>query len=100
MVMIKRLASTCTYRDLKKVLGGSKTLLCETFLYMLGYVYARYRQRLCDLTWFEPHVDELVRLVNAQCLHHNGMHCPVDNIIFRKTILVFSVFQLLLFFYL
>lgn len=81
MVMIKRLASTCTYRDLKKVLGGSKTLLCETFLYMLGYVYARYRQRLCDLTWFEPHVDELVRLVNAQCLHHNGMHCPVDNII-------------------
>lgn len=81
MVLIKRLASTCTYRDLKKVLGGSKTLLCETFLYMLGYVYARYHRRLCDLTWFEPHVDELIRLVDAQCLHHNGMHSPVDNII-------------------
>ena len=39
-VLVKRLATGGRYRDLQAVLGGSKTVLCNTFLYMLTFLYA------------------------------------------------------------
>ena len=46
--------STTHHRDLKCVLGGSKTLLTTTFLHMLQTIYDTYKLRLSDITFFEP----------------------------------------------
>lgn len=81
MVLLKRLASTASYRDLKKILGGSKTVLSDTFLHMLGYMYHRYSRRLSDLAWYEPHIHILAGLTQEHCWKYNGMTCPYDNII-------------------
>jgi len=35
MVFLKRMSANITYKDLRFVVGGSKTALCETFLHML-----------------------------------------------------------------
>jgi hypothetical protein len=81
MVLMKRLASTASYRDLKKILGGSKTALSDTFLHMLGYLYHRYSRRLSDLSWYEPHAHILVGLTEEHCWKYNATACPYDNII-------------------
>lgn len=42
MVFLKRMSANITYKDLRFVVGGSKTALCETFLHMLEYIYTKF----------------------------------------------------------
>ena len=46
MVFLKRMSANITYKDLRFVVGGSKTALCETFLHMLEYIYTKFCPRL------------------------------------------------------
>ena len=67
-------------RDLKCVLGGSKTLLTTTFLHMLQTLYETYKKRLSDIT-FEPIMDQCVDLLNQLCIRHNNIGMPHDQIV-------------------
>lgn len=67
--------------DLKCVLGGSKTLLANTFLHMLETLYTKYKARLADLTFFEPVMPQCVAMLNALCQQHNNMDMPHDGLI-------------------
>jgi hypothetical protein len=81
MVLIKRLATGGRYRDVAAVLGGGKTVLCNTFLHMLSWMHAKYKDRLCDLKFFRPLVPDFVRLMDNLSMHLNGTPCPFPNLI-------------------
>jgi hypothetical protein len=68
-------------RNLKCVLGGSKTLLATTFLHMLQTLYETYKKRLSDITFFEPIMDQCVDLLNQLCIRHNNIGMPHDQIV-------------------
>jgi hypothetical protein len=72
---------TTSHRDLKCVLGGSKTLLATTFLHMLETMYDTYKERLSDITFFEPVMEQCVDLLNQLCRKHNNINMPHDQIV-------------------
>ena len=80
-VLVKRLATGGRYRDLQAVLGGSKTVLCNTFLYMLTFLYRKYKIRLGDFKFFRKHIPDFVKLFNNLCQKYHGIDCPYDNVI-------------------
>ena len=49
MVLLKRMSAGVTYKDLRFILGGSKTALCAAFLHLLEYMYTSFCPR-CRLT--------------------------------------------------
>ena len=50
MVFLKRMSANITYKDLRFVVGGSKTALCDTFLHLLEYIYSTFCPRLLSVT--------------------------------------------------
>ena len=81
MVLLKRLSSACQYRDIQCVLGGSKTALSNTFLHMLEYLYTTYKERLSDLKFYRPILDDCVQLLDNLWMHHNNMHMPHNQVV-------------------
>jgi hypothetical protein len=95
MVLLKRLASASTYKDLRFVLGGNKTLLCDTFLFMLRRTYRQYATHTCSslLKWEHymlpfakllkdkgsPY-ENLIGLVDGTFLHMSAPVCACLNV--------------------
>ena len=80
-VLLKRLATGGSYRDVLTLLGGSKTILCATFLHMLELLHEKYGGRLRDLKFFRDKIPDFVRLVNNLCNELHGIDSPFDNLI-------------------
>jgi hypothetical protein len=72
---------TTSHRDLKCVLGGSKTLLATTFLHMLETMYDTYKEHLSDITFFEPVMEQYVDMLNQMCRKHNNINMTHDQIV-------------------
>ena len=81
MVLIKRLSTGGRYRDLAAVLGGGKTVLCTTFLYMLEWLYTKYKRRLRDLKFFRARIPDFIQLLENLSQHLHGGPCPFTNLI-------------------
>ena len=54
MVLLKRLSASVTYKDLRFVVGGSKTAVCETFLHLLEHLYNVFCPRCGQLCLARP----------------------------------------------
>lgn len=81
MVLLKKLATGATYKDIMRVVGGSKTALSNTYLHMLEYLFFKYRDRLADFTYFRDHVSDFIRLMDALSQHLHGIPCPYDGLV-------------------
>lgn len=81
MVLLKRLATGATYRDMMCVVGGGKTALSNTFLHMLEMLFVKYRARLASLTFFRPHITAFMRLMHDLCRRLHGIACPFDGLV-------------------
>ena len=81
MVLVKRLATGGRYRDLAAVLGGGKTVLCNTFVHMLQWMHGKYKCRLRDLKFFRNLIPEFARLLENLSQHLHGTPCPFTNLV-------------------
>lgn len=79
MVLLKRMASTATYKDLRFVVGGSKTAVCSTFLHMLEYLYNNFTDRVTSLLVWEDHMLGFATLMQAKGSPYDGLVGLLDG---------------------
>jgi hypothetical protein len=77
LVLLKRLASAAPYKDLRWLLGGSKTSLCTTFLHMLEYMYHGYCHKCTSLMPWQSYMTDFANLLQAK-------GSPYNNLVVRK----------------
>ena len=66
LVLLKRLTCCSTYKDLRFVLGGSKTTMCKTFLHVLHHVYVSKCDRVTSLLPWEDFMLDFVDMWRAR----------------------------------
>ena len=81
MVLLKKLATGASYKDIMRVVGGSKTVLSNAYLHLLEYLFVKYRERLCDFTFFRDQVTDFLRLMDDLTQHLHGIRCPYDGLV-------------------
>ena len=74
-------------KDMRFVLGGSKTAMCATFLHMLGHIYRTHCAKCTSLMPWEAYMTEYAAMLQAKgspfdglvvgtCLSVNKHACP------------------------
>lgn len=73
-VLLKRISSPSPYKDLRHIVGGSKTVLCDIWLYVLKYIYTNFTSRCMSLLPWESYMLDFARV-----LRDKGS--PFDNLV-------------------
>ena len=68
MVLLKRMASPAAYKDLRFVVGGTKTALCVTFLWMLERVFNNHCHKCTSLLPWEDYMEDFAAMLRAKSL--------------------------------
>ena len=66
MVLLKRMSAAATYKDLRYVLGGSKTMLCDTFLHVLSHVFRLKADRAKSLLPWEDYMLSFTQMMRKK----------------------------------
>jgi hypothetical protein len=73
LVLLKRSGSVAAYKDVRWLIGGSKTGLCTTFLYMLEYVYNGFCDRCTSLLPWQHYLQTFEKVLKDKGSPFDGL---------------------------
>ena len=79
MLLLKRLASPSPYKDLRWILGGSKTLLCACFLHMLQLLHTKFCSKCTSLLPWQDYMLDFERMLQDAGSVFDGLIGLVDG---------------------